>query len=361
MQHIYNFSAGPAMLPKEVMEQAQSEFLNWNGTGCSVMEVSHRGKEFIQLAHESVQDVRDILNLSDQYDVLFLHGGARAQFATIPMNLLGKNKKASYVITGLWGKMAFEEAERYGDIEIAASTEAGGFTTIPHKSEWNISKDIAYLHYTDNETINGIEFPNVPNVTKAPLIADLSSNMFSRTIDVSKFGLIYASAQKNIGPAGLTLVIIRKDLLNYEPMPLTPSIFQYRLQQPQESMLNTPATFPWYMASLVFKWIKKQGGLEVMEKLNRHKAEKLYKLIDINNFYTNSVDHRYRSRMNIVFRTPSKELDEKFVKESEKAGLMGLKGHRYLGGLRASIYNAMPEAGIDALIAFMKEFARTHG
>jgi phosphoserine aminotransferase len=361
MQRVYNFSAGPATLPTEVMQQAQQELLNWEKTGASVMEVSHRGKEFVQLAEESVQDLRDILNLSDQYEVLFLQGGARAQFAMIPMNLLEGLKKASYVVTGLWGEMALKEAERYGEIEIAASSESTKFTTIPPEKEWKVSSDSSYLHYTDNETINGVEFSSVPENISAPLVCDMSSNILSRPIDVSKFGLIYASAQKNIGPAGITLVIIRKDLLKRQPLSFTPSMFRYQAHVEQESMLNTPPTFSWYMSHLVFKWIKRQGGLSALAKVNQEKADKLYQFIDHCDFYTNTVDVRYRSRMNVVFKTPSAELDEKFVREAAANGMTGLKGHRYVGGIRASIYNAMPLSGVTHLVDFMKDFVHKNG
>lgn len=361
MHRVFNFSAGPAMLPEEVMQQAQKEFMDWHNLGTSVMEISHRGKPFKAIAEESIQDVRDILNIPDNYHVLFLAGGSRSQFAMVPMNLLdnGSYKKTAYIQTGIWGQIAIAEAKRYCDVDIIADSENTRFTTIPEKKEWKtFDKQHAYLHYVDNETINGVEFPFIPESNNIPLVCDMSSNIFSRPFDINQFGLVYACAQKNLGPAGITLVIIRDDLAKRTPLDATPSMFRYSLQVENNSMLNTCPTFPWYMAGLVLKWIKKQGGLEALGKKNQKKAEKLYNYIDKTDFYTNPVDHRYRSRMNVIFTLPEKSLDEKFVAEAEKVGLYGLKGHRFLGGIRASIYNAMPEKGIDTLVDFMKTFEK---
>lgn len=364
MHRVFNFSAGPAMLPDEVMQQAQEEFMDWHDLGVSVMEISHRGKPFKMLAEESVQDCRDILNIPDNYHVLFLAGGARSQFAMIPMNLLdhGKYKKAAYVQTGVWSQIAIAEAKRFCEVDILADSENTRFTTIPEKTSWqSLDKHHAYLHYVDNETINGVEFPYIPESNDLPLISDMSSNIFSRPFDINQFGLVYACAQKNVGPAGITLVIIRDDLAKRVPLETTPSMFRYALQIENNSMLNTCPTYSWYMASLVLKWIKRQGGLEALAKINQKKAEKLYHYIDQTDFYTNPVDQRYRSRMNVIFTLPEKSLDEIFVKQAEKVGLYGLKGHRFLGGIRASIYNAMPEKGVDALIEFMKTFEKENG
>lgn len=356
-QKVYNFNAGPAMLPEDVMQQARAEFLDWHGTGMSVMEISHRSDEFIAIAQESEKDLREILNIPSNYHVLFLHGGGRSQFAMVPMNLIGQYKKAAYIQTGIWGKLSIEEARRFCAVDIIADAEPTRFTTIPDISTWKSLDAAAYLSYVDNETVNGVEFPFVPNIREdVPLVCDMSSNILSREIDISKFGLIYACAQKNMGIAGVTIVILRDDLLQREPMQPIPSMFEYRQHVDKESMLNTPPVYPWYMAGLIFKWMKAQGGVAALEKRNAHKAKKLYDYLEKTSFYSNPVEPRYRSRMNVIFTLPTKELDDHFVQEADKIGLNGLRGHRYLGGIRVSMYNAMPEAGIDALIAFMEDF-----
>ncbi len=360
MDRIYNFSAGPAMIPTEVMRQAQADFLSWNGTGMSIMEVSHRGKTFKDIAAQSMQDLRDLLSIPDNYHVLFLQGGGRSQFSMVPMNLLDGATEAAYIRTGIWGNLALEEAKRYCQVNIVADSEPQGYTTIPDQAQWNDFKNAAYLHYCDNETIHGLEFSSVPDSKGIPLVSDMSSNILSRTIDISKFGLIYACAQKNIGPAGVTIVIVRDDLLKRTPIDNTPSMFRYKLHADNNSLYNTAPTYAWYMAGLVFKWIKEQGGVSVMEEHARIKSQKLYDFIDANDFYTTQIDPRYRSRMNVSCNLPSAELSAQFIKEAETAGMSGLKGHRLLGGIRASVYNAMPEAGVDTLIQFMDDFAKAN-
>jgi len=360
MSRCFNFSAGPAMLPTAVLEQAQQEILDWNGTGMSVMEMSHRGKEFMSIATKAEADLRELMQISDDYAVLFLQGGASAQFAMIPMNLLRGKSKADYVNTGAWSKKAIAEAKLYCDVNVVASSEAQKFTSIPAFDTWAMDKDAAYLHYTPNETIGGVEFHWIPEVGDVPLVADLSSTILSRPVDVSKYGLIYAGAQKNIGPAGLTLVIVRKDLLG-ETIKNTPSVFDYKQMADNDSMLNTPPTYAWYLSGLVFEWLKQQGGLTAMATLNERKAQKLYAAIDQSGFYANPVEVTSRSWMNVPFTLADAELDKTFLEEATKQGLKTLKGHRSVGGMRASIYNAMPEAGVDALISFMQDFEKRHG
>lgn len=345
------------MIPVEVMRQAQQEFLDWNGMGVSVMEISHRSKEFKVIAEESKQDCRELLNISDDYEILFLHGGARSQFAMIPMNLMGDNKKAAYMQTGIWSELAVKEASRYCQPDIVVHGDATHYRSIPEPKAWGDFSNAAYLYYVDNETVHGIEFPYVPDSGDVPLVCDMSSNIMSRLVDVSKFGLIFACAQKNLGQAGITLVIIRKDLLKRKKMPFTPSMFDYALQAENDSMLNTSPTYSWYMLGLVLKWLKKQGGLTAMAERNNRKAKKLYDFIDQHDFYSNPVEKAFRSRMNVVFNLADKTLEERFLKEAKAAGMMGLEGHRYVGGMRASIYNAMPEEGVDMLIDFMKTFS----
>jgi len=359
MSRIFNFSAGPAMLPLEVLQQAAQEMADWRGSGMSVMEMSHRGKEFISIAEKAEADLRELMSIPLTYKVLFLQGGASSQFAMVPMNLLQGKETADYLNTGQWSKKAISEAKRFCTVNVAATSEASKFTTIPQRSEWKLNPDAAYVHYTPNETIGGVEFQTIPDVEKVPLIADMSSNILSRPIDVSKFGLIYAGAQKNIGPAGLTIVIIREDLIG-EALQGTPLIFSYKTHADNGSMYNTPPTYAWYIAGLVFDWIKKKGGLEAMASINKRKANKLYTAIDRSAFYKNPVDSAFRSWMNVPFTLATPELDSKFIEESKKAGLVALKGHRSVGGMRASIYNAMPDEGVDALIAFMQEFERKY-
>ena len=358
MSRILNFSAGPAVLPEEVLARAGDEMLDWHGTGMCVMEMSHRGKEFIQIAAEAEADLRELLAIPKSYKVLFLQGGARLQFAQVPMNLLAGKGKADYVNSGEWSKLAIQEAKRFCDVHVAASSEDRGFTYFPEPSSWDIRKDTAYLHYCSNETIGGVEAHEIPAIDKSiPLVADASSNILSRPLDVSKFGLIYAGAQKNIGPAGLTIVIVREDLTGKAAQG-TPSVMDYKLQAAADSMLNTPATYAIYVAGLVFKWLKQQGGLAAIERKNVEKAKLLYDLLDQSSFYRNPVDRKDRSRMNVPFTLADPKLDEAFLKGAEKEGMVQLKGHRSVGGMRASIYNAMPLAGVQCLADYMREFAR---
>ena len=360
MKTVYNFAPGPAMLPRPVMEKAQQEFLDWNGSGMSVMEVSHRSKEFIALAEESEKDLREILAIPDNYKVLFLQGGATSQFAMVPMNLLQGGKTADYVLTGNWSVKAHKEAQRHGTVNAAATSKDQNFMTIPDRETWQLNKDAAYVYICSNETIGGIEFQEIPEVGDVPLVADMTSHALSRPVDVSKFGIIIAGSQKNIGPAGLVLVIIRDDLIGEQSATL-PTLMDYAHMAASESMSNTPPTFSWYMAALVFKWIKEQGGLKGMEKNAIERSSKLYAAIDASDFYHNPADKRYRSRMNVPFTLADDSLDGKFLSEAKAAGLEALKGHRSVGGMRASIYNAMPMAGVDALIAFMQEFEKKNG
>ena len=356
----YNFSAGPAPIPQAVLEQARNELLDYHGEGASIMEVSHRGKSFVQVAEEAEQDLRDLLHVPSNYKVLFLQGGARGQFAAIPMNIKGDKTGADYVNSGHWAQSAIKEAQRYLDVNVVADGKNAGFHTMPEQDQWRTSSDAAYLHYTPNETIGGLEFPFIPDSADVPLVADMSSNILSKPIDVSKFGLIYAGAQKNIGPSGLTVVIVREDLLERRGA-TCPAVLDYKVQSDKDSMYNTPPTFAWYLSGLVFKWLKEQGGIEAMDKLNDRKAIKLYQTIDQSGFYSNPVDPRWRSRMNVPFTLADPKLDAVFLEESAKQGMLYLKGHKAVGGMRASIYNAVPEEHVDVLVAFMKEFERKYG
>ena len=362
MSRVYNFSAGPAMLPQAVIEKAQGEMLDWNGSGMSVMEMSHRGKEYMSIAEKAEADLREVMGIPDNYKVLFLQGGASSQFAAIPMNLLRGKSKADYILTGSWGKKAIAEAKRYCDVNVAfdASADSGKFTFAPAQGDLNLSADAAYVHYTPNETIEGVEFNYVPETNGIPLVADMSSTILSRPMDVSKYGLIYAGAQKNVGPAGLTLVIVREDLIG-EVIDGTPTMFNYETQAKADSMYNTPPTYSWYLAGLVFDWLKQQGGLSKMAEINERKASKLYAAIDGSDFYANPVAVENRSWMNVPFTLANADLDSVFLEQAKAAGLVTLKGHRSVGGMRASIYNAMPEAGVDALVSFMGEFEKKHG
>ncbi len=360
MSRAFNFSAGPAMLPDEVLERARAEMLDYRGTGMSVMEMSHRGSTFMEIAARAEADLRELMGIGEDYAVLFLQGGATSQFAMVPLNLLGDKATADYINTGQWSKKAIAEGRRYCEVRVAASTEASGFTTCPGPEALDLNPQAAYVHYTPNETIGGVEFPYVPETGEVPLVADMSSTILSRPVDVSRFGLIYAGAQKNIGPAGLTLVVVRRDLIR-EPRAGTPTMFAYRTHADAGSMYNTPPTYAWYLAGLVFQWLKAQGGLEAMAEINRRKAEKLYAAIDGSDFYHNPVDPACRSWMNVPFTLADPGLDATFLREAEAAGLKTLKGHRSVGGMRASLYNAMPEAGVDALVAFMADFERRHG
>ena len=356
MSRVFNFSAGPAMVPEEVLRQAREELEDWHGSGMSVMEMSHRGKEFMSIAQQAEADLREIMAIPDDYRVLFLQGGASSQFAMVPINLLGDKRRADYVVTGSWSQKAVAEAKRFCQVNIAASSEDSGFTSVPQQAGWNLSDDAAYVHYTPNETIQGVEFGWIPEVD-VPLVADMSSTILSRPIDVSRFGVIYAGAQKNIGPAGLTVVIVREGLIG-RAMSQMPAMFDYKIHADAGSMYNTPPTYAWYMAGLVFAWIKRRGGLQAMAEINRRKAEKLYAAIDASDFYSNPVDASCRSWMNVPFTLADPALDDAFLAQAKAAGLLTLKGHRSVGGMRASIYNAMPEEGVDALIDFMADFER---
>ena len=354
----FNFSPGPAALPPEVMEHARRELLDWRGSGMSVMEISHRSDAFMQVAAGSEADLRDLLGIPPHYQVLFLQGGASAQFSLVPMNLTAPDAAVDYINTGHWSQKAMTEAARYCKVHVAG--DAGGrYVRVPPQSELRFTPGASYVHYTPNETIGGVEFGFTPETAGIPLIADMSSSILSRPIDVSKFGLIYAGAQKNIGPPGLTVVIVRQDLIG-RARPETPLAFDYRAIADHHSMLNTPPTFAWYMAGLVFKWLKAAGGLAAMGERNRLKAHRLYAAIDASAFYRNGVDKEARSLMNVTFKLADPALDGAFLQAAAAAGMHGLKGHRVSGGMRASLYNAMPPAGVEALIAFMAEFERRH-
>lgn len=359
MSRVFNFSAGPAMLPEAVIKQASEEMLNWHGEGMSVMEMSHRGKAFMSIASKAEADLRTLMSIPDNYKVLFLQGGASSQFGAIPLNLLGDKTTADYVNTGIWSKKAIAEAKRFCDVNVVATSEDSGFTTIPEFSTWTLNPDAAYVHYTPNETIGGVEFDYIPDTGDVPLVADMSSTILSRPIDVSQYGMIYAGAQKNIGPAGLTLVIIREDLIGHAAKN-TPAMLNYKTHADTDSMYNTPPTYSWYMAGLVFVWLLGKGGLEGMGKINQNQSDKIYAVIDGGDFYGNPVELRYRSWMNIPFTLKSADLDATFLEQAATKGLATLKGHRSVGGMRASIYNAMPEEGIDSLVEFMKEFAQAN-
>jgi phosphoserine aminotransferase len=358
---VFNFAAGPAALPVEVLEQVRDELTDWQGSGASVMEVSHRGKAFMAVAQEAEALLRELLAVPAGYRVLFVQGGARAQFAAVPMNLASAGATADYLNTGMWSKLAIAEGRRLLlEVQLAADEADSKYTTVPQPGALRWSGAAAYVHYTPNETIGGVEFPYVPDTSGVPLVADMSSTLLSRPIDVSKFGLIYAGAQKNLGPAGLVVVIVREDLLG-RARPGTPSVWDYQAVAKEGSMLNTPPTFAWYVAGLVLRWVKAQGGLSAMAALNRAKSQLLYRTIDESGFYTNPVAVSSRSWMNVPFTLPDARLDESFLAGARAAGLANLEGHRSVGGMRASLYNAMPLAGVEALVAFMREFARRHG
>ncbi len=359
-QRIFNFSAGPAVLPVPVLEEAQRDLVSLPGVGMSVLEISHRSKAFESILARTEQDVRALGNVPSNYKVLFLQGGASMQFSMVPMNLLTEGTTADYIITGAWSQKAIKEAKRVGSVNVAATTEAENFVRIPRQDEIKLTPNAAYVHITTNNTIFGTEWATEPNVGNAPLVADTSSDMFSRPIDVSKYGLIYAGAQKNLGPSGVTLVIIREDLLQRSSKSLH-TMLNYAVHAENGSMYNTPPCFGIYLMGLVMKWALAQGGLAEIHRHNERKAGKLYAEIDRTGFYRGTADKNSRSRMNVTFRLPSEELEAKFVKESTAAGLDGLKGHRSVGGMRASIYNAFPEEGIDALVSFMQEFEKKNG
>jgi phosphoserine aminotransferase len=356
---IYNFGAGPATMPVEVLERARAELVNWHEAGMSVMEMSHRGKEFIEIAADAERDLRRLLAIPSGYKVVFLQGGATLQFSAVPMNLLRGRKTADYVNTGEWSKKAIEAAGKFCKVNVAASSEDRNFTYVPPQASWRLSPEAAYVHVCTNETIGGVEFHWTPDTGSVPLVADMSSHILSKRLDVSRFGLIYAGAQKNIGPAGLVVVIVRDDLLGHA-LPETPNVLDYKLQSAADSMLNTPPTFSVYLAGLTFQWLIERGGLEAVEQENIRKAALLYDYLDSQDFYSNPVDKPDRSRMNVPFRLRDDSLDKEFLAQSEARGLSQLKGHRSVGGMRASIYNAMPYEGVAALVGFMEEFRRRH-
>ncbi len=360
MERIYNFSAGPAVLPREALEQAGEELVNWRGCGMSVMEMSHRGKEYMGIQAQAESDLRELMAIPDHYKVLFLQGGASSQFAMVPMNLLRGKGSADYLNTGEWSKKAIKEARKYCTVNVVASSEDRNFTYAPTQEHWRLDPNAAYVHYTPNETIGGVEIFWTPETGDVPLVADMSSTILSRPMDVSKYGLIYAGAQKNIGPAGVTVVIVREDLLG-QTLPGTPTMFDYKVHADNDSMYNTPPTYGIYIAGLVFKWLKDKGGLEAMERTNIAKAKLLYDYLDSTDFYNSPVAPENRSRMNVPFTLRDAALDEEFLKGAKSRGLLQLKGHRSVGGMRASIYNAMPIEGVQALVEYMKEFEKTHG
>ena len=360
MARVHNFSAGPAALPPAVLEQVRDELLDWHASGVSVMEMSHRGKEFMSIAEKAEADLRSLLSVPENYRVLFLQGGATAQFSMVPINLLRGAERADYFYTGNWSKKAIAEAKRFCQVNIVASGEASGFNDVPAPQQWQLDPKAAYVHYTPNETIQGVEFHEVPEVGDRPLVGDFSSTLLSRPLDVSRFGVIYAGAQKNIGPAGLTVVIVREDLLG-QPLAGMPVVFDYSVQAEAGSMYNTPPAFAWYVAGLVFDWLKRQGGLAAMAEHNRAKAQRLYEAIDASDFYRNPVSGRARSWMNVPFVLAEPSLDARFLSEAKEAGMIGLKGHRSVGGMRASLYNAVPMASVEALVDFMRDFERRHG
>lgn len=359
MTKIYNFAAGPAVLPSEVLQQVQAELLDWHGAGMSVMEMSHRGKEFMAIAAEAEADLRELMGIPANYKVLFLQGGGSAQFAMIPMNLLRGKKTADYLNTGEWSKKAISEAKKYCEVNVVASSADKNFSYAPTQDQWKLNSDAAYVHYCSNETIGGVEIFWTPDVGAVPLVADMSSHILSRPIDVSKYALIYGGAQKNIGPAGLAIIIVREDLIG-ETLPGTPSMYDYKIHADNESMYNTPPTFAIYVAGLVFKWLKAKGGLSAMEKTNIEKANLIYDYLDTTDFYGCPTAKENRSRMNIPFTLKNEALDEEFLKQAKARGLVQLKGHRSVGGMRASIYNAMPIEGVRVLVDFMKDFEKSN-
>jgi phosphoserine aminotransferase len=356
---VYNFSAGPAALPQPVLEEVRDELLDWQG-GMSVMEVSHRGRAFTAVAEQAEADLRELLSVPADYRVLFMHGGATAQFSAVPLNLAGEGDVADYLHTGHWSERAIREGRRLVELRVVADEAASGYTAVPAQSALEFTRSARYVHYTPNETIGGVEFPYVPDTGGIPLVADMSSTILSRPLDVGRFGLIYAGAQKNIGPAGIALVIVRGDLVG-RARPGTPIVLDYRAVAEAGSMLNTPPTFAWYVAGLVFRWLKREGGLEAMAARNRAKAEALYAAIDASSLYSNPVRRDCRSWMNVPFRLARSELDAPFLAEAGSAGLANLAGHRAVGGMRASLYNAMPPEGVTALVEFMRDFERRHG
>jgi len=357
---VFNFSAGPAVLPESVLRRAANEMLDWHGSGMSVMEMSHRGKEFISIADKAQADLRDLLCIPANYKVLFLQGGAIAENAIVPMNLLSGRSVADYVHTGEWSKKSIKEAKKYCTVNVAASSEDAQFSYVPPQAEWKLTPGAAYVHICGNETIGGVEYQWDPDTGDTPLVADMSSHILSRVIDVSKYAVIYAGAQKNAGPAGLTIVIVRDDVLG-RALPFTPSAFNWKEQAEADSMLNTPATYSIYIAGLVFEWLLAQGGLKSVEENNVAKAKLLYDYLDQSGFYLSPVRKSDRSRMNVPFKLRDESLDDAFLKGAKERGMVQLKGHRAVGGMRASIYNAMPIEGVKTLVGWMKEFEQVHG
>jgi phosphoserine aminotransferase len=355
-----NFGAGPAMLPTEVMMQAQAEFMDWQGSGMSVMEISHRSDAFMAIAELAEVNLRELLQIPGNYKVLFLQGGATSQFAMVPLNLLRRKTSADYLHTGMWSEKAMKEARRYCNVNIALSIENNGFTSIPHSDSWILNSDSAYVYYTANETVHGVEFQSIPEVGDMPLVTDMTSNLLSRPLDISRFGVIFAGAQKNLGPSGLVVVIIREDLIGYAGKNI-PSMYDYAVHVREHSMFNTPPTFAWYITGLVLQWVKRQGGVPEMEHRAIRRSEKLYQFIDNSGFYHNPVAVECRSRMNVPFLLANEGLNQTFIKEAKARGLTALAGHRNVGGMRASIYNAMPEEGVDRLVEFMGGFEKRYG
>ena len=360
MTRVFNFSAGPAALPESVLRQAADEMLDWHGSGMSVMEMSHRGKEFIAIHAEAEALLRELMAVPTNYKVLFMQGGAMAENAIVPMNMLRGKSGADYINTGEWSKKSIKEAGKFARVNVAASSEATNFDRIPKRETWKLDPNAAYVHICSNETIGGVEYHFTPDVGSVPLVADMSSSIMSRPVDVTKYGLIYGGAQKNIGPAGVTIVIVRDDLIG-QALPVTPSAFDYKQQADNDSMLNTPPTYAIYIAGLVFKWIKVQGGLAGIEVRNRAKAALLYDALDASGFYSSPVAREDRSLMNVPFKLKDESLDAAFLKGAQERSMIQLKGHRSVGGMRASIYNAMPVEGVQALVAYMKEFEARHG
>jgi phosphoserine aminotransferase len=360
VRKVFNFSAGPAVLPRAVLQTARDEMLDWHGSGMSVMEMSHRGKEFISIHAHAEAGLRELLDIPADYKVLFLQGGAIGQNAFVPMNLLRGHSVADYINTGEWSKKSINEAKKYCNVNVAASSEDKNYSYVPPQETWRLSKDAGYVHICNNETIGGIEYHWIPQVGAVPLVADMSSDILSRPIDVSAYGIIYAGAQKNIGPAGLTIVIVRDDLIG-AALPITPSAFDYRQQSESDSMFNTPPTYAIYIAGLVFDWLKQQGGLVEIEKRNVHKAAMLYDYLDRSRFFISPVEKRDRSRMNVPFKLRDESLDEAFLKGAQQRGMLQLKGHRSVGGMRASIYNAMSLEGVSALVDYLQDFEKSHG
>ena len=357
---VYNFAPGPALLPREVMAQVQEELLDWHGTGMSVMEMSHRGKEFLSIAEEAEADLRDILKVPAEYKVLYVPGGATMMMSMVPLNLLAGGETGDYVVTGNWSKKSYKEAARLGKINLAATSEADNYYTIPPRKDWKLSDKPAYVYICDNETIAGVEYHETPDVGGAPLVSDMTSNFLSRPFDVSRYGIVFASAQKNFGPAGVACVIAREDLIG-RAGDKTPFLLDLKTYADNESMFNTPPTFNWYFAGLVYKWVRKQGGLEAMDRRARERAGRLYAAIDGSDFYSNPIREEFRSRMNVPFILADENLNAGFLAEAREHGLVELKGHRSVGGMRASIYNGMPMAGVEALVSFMQDFEKRHG